>query len=262
MIPSSFVSRIRIFSGTGASPVQIKSTSAQARRPRYLYNARMLRLTRAQVRQIDRRAIEEYHIPGIVLMENAARAAADVALSMIDPAKPMPVTIVCGGGNNGGDGLAVARHFSNRGIDVLLVLTVAPDRFAGDAAINWEIVRLMGITWWKGEIPNWPLADGMIIDAILGTGLTEPPRPAAERAIKRINAAKQPVLAIDVPSGLDCDTGKPLGPCVKATKTITFVAEKVGFANPEAHEYLGEVVIGDIGAPRKLIEGISSINNQ
>src|SRR5688572_30131022 len=159
--------------------------------------AGMLRLTRAQVREIDRRAIEEYHIPGIVLMENAARAATDVALAMLDPSKPTPITIVCGGGNNGGDGLAVARHLHNRGEDVLIVLAVPPDRFTGDAAINFEIVRTMGITWWKSEIPNWPLEGGIVIDALLGTGLTEPPRPSAARAIKRILIADQPVLAID-----------------------------------------------------------------
>jgi NAD(P)H-hydrate epimerase len=217
----------------------------------------MVRLTRAQVREIDRRATDEYHIPSIVLMENAARAAADVAFNMLDPTRKHPITIVCGGGNNGGDGLTMARHLHNRGADVLIVLAAAPERFTGDALTNFEIARAMGITWWKSEIPSWPLEKGIIVDAILGTGLTEPPRPAAARAIKRINAADQPVLAVDVPSGLDCDTGQPLGPCVKATITITFVAEKVGFANPEARDYLGEVIIGDIGAPRKLIDRVS-----
>ena len=220
----------------------------------------MMRLTRAQVREIDRRAIEEYHIPGIVLMENAARAATDVARSMLDPTKPTPITIVCGGGNNGGDGLAVARHLHNRGCDVLIVLTTPPDRFTGDAAINFDIARLMGITWWKSEIPNWPLEGGIIIDAVLGTGLTEPPRPAAARAIKRILIAEQAVLAIDLPSGMDCDTGEPLGGfCVKATKTITFVAEKAGFANPNAKQHLGEVIVGDIGAPRKVIDEVAKM---
>src|ERR1043165_3450844 len=115
----------------------------------------------------------------------------------------------------------------------------------------------MGITWWSSEIRNWPL-DGPIVDAILGTGLTEPPRPNAARAIKRINAAKHPVLAVDLPSGLDANTGQPYDPTIKATKTITFVAEKMGFANPAAKDYLGEVSVGDIGCPRKLIEQVAS----
>jgi NAD(P)H-hydrate epimerase len=218
----------------------------------------MLRLTREQLREIDRRSVEEYHIPSIVLMENAARSAVEVALSMRDPAKQeSPITVVCGSGNNGGDGLAIARHLHNRGAEVLVVMTVSAEKLSGDALTNWKIVQAMGITWWASEIPHWPL-DGPIVDAILGTGLTEAPRAAAARAIRRINAAKKPVLAIDLPSGMDANTGEAFDPTVKATKTITFVAEKSGFANPGAAEFLGEVMVGDIGCPRKLIENLAA----
>src|SRR3974390_39076 len=100
------------------------------------YNAGMIRLTRAQVREIDRRAIEEYHIPGIVLMENAARAATDVAWEMLGK-KDAPVLVVCGGGNNGGDGLTVARHLHIRGCAVEIFLAIDPVKYSGDALTNW-----------------------------------------------------------------------------------------------------------------------------
>jgi NAD(P)H-hydrate epimerase len=96
----------------------------------------------------------------------------------------------------------------------------------------------------------------LIIDAIFGTGLDRPPTGDAARAIEEINRSGVKVLAIDVPSGLDCDTGEPLGPCVRANRTVTFVAEKFGFAQPQAKEFTGEVIVADIGCPRELIEMI------
>src|SRR5690348_5632177 len=105
----------------------------------------MLRLTRAQVRDIDRRAIEQYHIPGIVLMENAARAAANAACDLLRGECVGEVLILCGGGNNGGDGLAVARHLHNRGADVFIALATDPAHYKGDAQTNWKIVQAMAI---------------------------------------------------------------------------------------------------------------------
>jgi hydroxyethylthiazole kinase-like uncharacterized protein yjeF len=132
----------------------------------------MIRLTRAQVREIDRRSIEEFHIPGIVLMENAARAAADVACDMLDGNCVGEVLILCGGGNNGGDGLAVARHLHNRGADVALALTIDPAQYKGDARINWRIAGAMNIPWRRAD-PALILASPalLLIDAIFGTGL-------------------------------------------------------------------------------------------
>ena len=215
----------------------------------------MIRLTRAQVREIDRRSIEEFHIPGIVLMENAARAAADVACDMLDGNCVGEVLILCGGGNNGGDGLAVARHLHNRGADVELALTIDPARYQGDALINWRIARAMNIPWRPAD-PALILASPalLLIDAIFGTGLEQPPREPFPAIVCAVEQSPIPVLAIDLPSGLDCDTGKPLGACIKATRTITFVAEKAGFASADARRYLGEVTVGAIGCPRELIE--------
>lgn len=218
----------------------------------------MLRLTRQQVREIDRRAIEEYHIPGIVLMENAARAAADVACDMLDGDCVGEVLILCGGGNNGGDGLAVARHLHNRGADVDLALTIDPATYKGDALINWRIVSAMKIPWQPADPRQIAHTTAvLLIDAIFGTGLSDPPRDPFPAIVAAIEHSRVPVLAVDLPSGLDCDTGKPLSACIRATRTVTFVAEKAGFAAPGAAEYTGLVTVGDIGCPRELIEHVA-----
>jgi NAD(P)H-hydrate epimerase len=217
----------------------------------------MLRLTRDQVRQIDKLSVEQYHIPGVVLMENASIAAANLAARMIPPG---PVAILCGGGNNGGDGLAIARHLHNRGYEVTIFLTTDPQKYTAEALANWNIIEAMDLPIRQSTTetiehhrPN------LIIDAIFGTGLTQPPRPPFDEIVAAVQKTGAPVLAIDIPSGLDCDTGKPLGPaCIRATRTITFVAEKSGFANPEARQYLGEVTVGDIGCPRELIPEAST----
>ena len=217
-----------------------------------------LRLTRAQVREIDRRAIEDYHVPGIVLMENAARAVVDAAMEMLRGVKDPAVMILCGGGNNGGDGLAVARHLHNRGVDVEVATHAGAAGYSGDAKINWDIVRAMGLENPAYEDADIPLQAGvidLIVDALYGTGLSSPPRDP--RYVDLMNGWDIPVLSVDLPSGLDCDSGDPLGPaCVRATRTVTFVAEKIGFANPVAKRYLGEVTVGDIGCPRDLIEKV------
>jgi NAD(P)H-hydrate epimerase len=219
----------------------------------------MLRLTRKQVREIDRRAIEEFHIPGIVLMENAAVAAADVACDMLDGDCVGEVLILCGGGNNGGDGLAVARHLHNRGADVDLALTIDPATYKGDALINWRIVSAMQIPWQPADPHLIARTTALLlVDAIFGTGLSEPARDPFPAIVAAVEHSHVPVLAIDVPSGLDCDTGTPLGACIRAARTITFVAEKVGFAAPSAAAYTGQIAVGSIGCPRELIESVAS----
>ena len=214
----------------------------------------MIRLTRAQVREVDRLSIEQYAIPGIVLMENAARAVAEVAWEMIHR-QPASVLVMCGGGNNGGDGLAAARRLHNRGASIAITLATIAGRYASDALTNWRIVQAMGLQHFQAD--DEALSDlsghGLIVDAIFGTGLSQAPRPEMARIIERINASNVPVLAVDVPSGLDCDNGFPLEACIRATRTVTFVAEKAGFANPESRQYTGQVTVADIGCPRELI---------
>jgi NAD(P)H-hydrate epimerase len=215
-------------------------------------------LSRDEVRAIDRRAIEEFGVPGVVLMENAGRGAAELLISL---GVPGLVTICCGKGNNGGDGFVIARHLDNRGVPVRVFLFAKPEELTGDALINYRIIAKSGlpITIYpdasfddralSGELAR----SAWIVDALFGTGLTGAVRPPFQRVIATINASKARVLAVDIPSGLDCDTGEPLGPTVRADHTVTFVAMKKGFANATAKEWLGEAHIVDIGAPRVLL---------
>jgi NAD(P)H-hydrate epimerase len=218
-------------------------------------NGQPFRLTRAQVREVDRLAIEEYHIPGIVLMENASRAATDVIWDEMLMTGERDVLILCGGGNNGGDGLAVARHLHNRGARPRIGLTIDPAKYDGDALTNWRIVEAMDIP--RGPAtPDTIRADavGFVVDAIFGTGLTCPPRPPFAEIARAIWETAAHTIAIDLPSGLDCDTGERLREeWVRAQLTVTFVAEKAGFSNPASRMYTGVVTVGDIGCPRELI---------
>ncbi len=217
----------------------------------------MTHLTRAQVREIDRLAIEKYRIPGIVLMENAARAVTDAACDMLDGNLVGQIIVLCGGGNNGGDGLAVARHLHNLGGDVFIALATDPAKYKGEAKINWDIVQAMKIKTFPAD-PERILTSRalLLIDAVFGTGLTEPPRPPFADLVSAVNQSGANVLSIDLPSGLDCDTGEPLGPTIEAKRTVTFVAEKAGFANPTAAKYTGHVRVGSIGCPVELINEI------
>jgi NAD(P)H-hydrate epimerase len=213
-----------------------------------------IRLTRAQVREVDRRAIEQFGMPGIVLMENAAQAVAAAAIQMLREIGSDRAVILCGGGNNGGDGLAVARLLSNAGIAVTVSLTVDPAAYRGDALTNWRIVQAMELPVQTYDA-GLPGGGSLIIDAIFGTGLAQPPRDPFAQIARDVNSCGAVVLAVDLPSGLDCDTGVPLGSeCIRAARTVTFVAEKAGFANPAARIYTGEVVVGDIGCPRQIVQ--------
>jgi NAD(P)H-hydrate epimerase len=217
----------------------------------------MLRLNREQLREIDRRCEADFHIPSIVLMENAARAVADEACRMLRGECCGTILILCGIGNNGGDGLAVARHLHNRGADVILGLVGDPRKFRGDALINWQIISAMKLT--ARSFDPGMLNDPrpmLVIDAVYGTGLTKPPREPFPAVADAVNRSGLPVLAVDLPSGLDCDTGLCPGAYIAATCTVTLVTEKVGFACFDAHRVLGDVIVGDIGCPVELVENV------
>jgi NAD(P)H-hydrate epimerase len=218
----------------------------------------MAALTRAQVRELDRRAIQEYGVPGVVLMENAGRGAAELLLRL-NPER-RPVAVCCGKGNNGGDGFVIARHLDIHGWPVRVVCLAAADELTGDAAVNYNIIARAGPRP-EHQADSLAFSDGWIVDALFGTGLTGPLREPYDRVVTAINASPAKVLAVDIPSGLDCDTGEPLGPTVRAHHTVTFVAPKAGFATPAAREWLGEVHVVGIGAPRALVEqyGIQTI---
>jgi hydroxyethylthiazole kinase-like uncharacterized protein yjeF len=227
--------------------------------PFIILHSAFMKLTRDQLREIDKRSVTDYHIPSIVLMENASRAVADEACRMMRGECCGTVLILCGGGNNGGDGLAVARHLHNRGADLTIGLATDPAKYTGDALVNWNIAAAMKIPAKPFEIAmlNDP-QPVLIVDAIFGTGLTQAPREPFPAIAEAVNHSGLPVLAVDLPSGLNCDTGEAPGACIAATCTVTFVAEKIGFAQPQARRFLGEVIIGDIGCPSELVESVAS----
>jgi len=214
-------------------------------------------LDREAVRAVDRAAIDEYGIPSIVLMENAARALCEAALTMLGDARAgtRHVLIICGSGNNGGDGYALARHLHNRGVVVQLAALGEP-KPNSDAGVNRRICERMGLSIIDARIlPRRDSAEiSLIVDAIFGTGLDREVTGDAALVIEWMNRSACPILAADVPSGMDCNTGRQLGACVRASRTVTFVGLKPGFLSPDAQKLLGEVVVGDIGAPRELIE--------
>jgi NAD(P)H-hydrate epimerase len=219
-------------------------------------------LTRAQSRALDELAVSRYRMPSILLMENAARSAAVLAGRLLRD-RPGEVLLLVGPGNNGGDALALARFLCNAGRSVTLAL-LSPDKpFTGDAAINHDIARAMNLDVEPASPALLARPVALIVDGLFGTGLTRPlDGLAAELALAthtlRQHRPDLPILALDLPSGLDADTGEPLSEAtVKATHTITFAAPKVGFQNPQAHDYTGEITIGDIGIPRQALTEIA-----
>jgi len=219
-------------------------------------------LGRDEIREIDRKAIEEYEIPGIILMENAGRNVAEEVLKMLPGTDKARVAIFCGKGNNGGDGFVIARHLYNKGVDVSVHLTTEVSRVLsdGDAATNLKILQNMHIEIKElqeehiGEIGKALCNYNVIVDAIFGTGLRGEVREPASTLITKINEADIPVVSVDIPSGLSCDDGVVLGIAVKATKTVTFVAAKTGFFKECGKEYTGELIVSDISVPKELIE--------
>ena len=221
----------------------------------------MRRLTRAEVREVDRLAIEEYGLPGIVLMENAGRNAAQLLHGL---GIGGPVAIACGRGNNGGDGFVIARHLQLLGHEVRLLLACPPADYRGDAAVNADVTRRAGLVILDlsdGSPEEWAAAlrdAAWIVDALLGTGATGAPRGAVATAITAINDVRREgrgvrILAVDLPSGLDCDTGDRAGVCIQADVTATFVAPKPAFDAPTAGDFTGVVHVLGIGAPAALL---------
>lgn len=219
-------------------------------------------LTRDQVRELDRRATADYGVPSIVLMENAGRGLAD-RIRQLGPGLPggTHIVICCGRGNNAGDGFVLARHLDLRGVPARVLIWGDPKELQGDAATNYQILN-------KSEIGMEIFAEGhdparlsrllgeasWIVDALLGTGSRGAPRPPLDAVIRQLNEHAAPKVAVDLPSGLDCDSGEAADPTIVAAHTLTFVAHKPGFLKPGADRYTGQVRVLDIGAPRKLLE--------
>ncbi len=219
-------------------------------------------LTRAQVREVDRIAIEDLGIPGLVLMENAGRNAADHIAGRYAETGADRVVVFCGSGNNGGDGFVIARQLANREIALLVYLAGDPSRLSADCATNYQIVRKMDLEIRHIDSPAAASTaaaalrqSDIVVDALLGTGFAGQVRSPLDELIRGINqAAGALTVAIDVPSGLDCDTGQPANATIRADLTVTFVANKIGFTKPDAKPHVGQVIVCDIGAPPNLID--------
>ncbi|MCF6155590.1 MAG: NAD(P)H-hydrate epimerase [Candidatus Brocadia sp.] len=219
-------------------------------------------LTREEMRELDRKAIEEYKIPSIVLMENAGRNVAEEVLKLIQNPQKTKVAVLCGKGNNGGDGFVVARHLYNHCIplDVFLVARISDILKGGDAGINLqilvnmkipvrEVLDITGVTNALKELGSYDI----IVDALFGTGLSGEVREPFKALVEGINNLNKPIVSVDTPSGLDCNNGNILGTAMKATKTVTFAARKRGFSLGDGPAYTGEVIVTDISIPKELL---------
>jgi hydroxyethylthiazole kinase-like uncharacterized protein yjeF len=217
--------------------------------------------TAEQMQELDRKAIEGYKIPGIVLMENAGRGAAEVISSAFPDIQNKKIAIVAGKGNNGGDGFVIARHLLNRGVSVKVYLLTDPKALRGDAEINYHIFSRM-----KGEVISVPSSKDyqkvkrelekfdLLIDGIFGTGLDAEVRGYYREVIDHLNTLQRPIVAIDIPSGLDANTGKPFGTAIRAALTVTFGLPKVGHLISPGPDYVGALKVIDISIPRRLVE--------
>jgi len=217
--------------------------------------------TAEQMQELDRKAIEGYKIPGIVLMENAGRGAAEAISSAFPDIQNKKIAIVAGKGNNGGDGFVIARHLLNRGVSVKVYLLTDPKALRGDAEINYHIFSRM-----KGEVISVPSSKDyqkvkrelekfdLLIDGIFGTGLDAEVRGYYREVIDHLNTLQRPIVAIDIPSGLDANTGKPFGTAIRAALTVTFGLPKVGHLISPGPDYVGALKVIDISIPRRLVE--------
>ncbi len=248
-------------------------------------------LSRDEVRRLDVEAAAELALPTLVLMENAGRGAAgwlaELAGAMSPAAGGRPfspvsepvapslhydaalprVLVLCGPGNNGGDGGVVARHLDAWGFRVRAIWFARNDQIRGDAALQWSILRKSRIdqsTWFDEHAADFEShSSGLdaalteadwLVDGLLGTGLSRPVVGPLRSVIEAMNGSGKPIFALDLPSGLDADSGQPLGVAIRACATATFVAPKLGFSAPGAANYTGAVAVIDIGLPRRLLD--------
>lgn len=231
-------------------------------------------MTRDELRSVDQRAIDKFGMSGLVLMENAGRNVASIIVSQFSDSN-RSVCIVCGKGNNAGDGFVVARHLEVSGFTPHVFLLEDPDTLSYDAKVNYDVVLKSGlnVSLVNREGSFAKLSDSLsdsdvVVDALVGTGLKGAPRGWIARGIRCINQSRvdnvdQRTVSIDIPSGMDCDKGTLRedadGPnCVRADLTITLVSTKVGFNESDANAYCGKVVVAPIGAPAKLLSEFKS----
>ncbi len=221
----------------------------------------MLIVTANQMQRMDRETIDTFGIPGRVLMENAGRGATHAFLNHVYGKDSGRVGVLAGRGNNGGDGFVMARYLSQKNIDVTVFLLSTVDRVGGDAAENLKLLKAS-----KVKVVEIPDKERFIarqshmrhisywIDALLGTGLNSEVKGYFRQVIEFVNALQRPVFAVDIPSGLNADTGQPFGVCIQATATATFAFAKIGHVAYPGARYCGVVDVIDIGIPPTMAE--------
>jgi NAD(P)H-hydrate epimerase len=209
-------------------------------------------LTTAQMAEVDRLMIEEYQILLIQMMENAGRSLAELAQRLLGgQVEGRSIAVLCGAGNNGGGGLVAARHLHNWGTEVNVKLAFDPKRLKEIPAHQWQILAEMSLA--SNSEPDLESAD-LIIDALIGYGLTGDPRQPVAGWIERANSAGRPILALDAPSGLDTTSGVPGKPCIQAAATLTLALPKTGLTTPQAKHYVGDLYLADISVPLELYQ--------
>jgi len=215
----------------------------------------------AEMRELDRLAIEDYGISGIVLMENAGLKVVEVVRQMLGDVRGKVISVFAGKGNNGGDGFVVARHLFNMGGRVRVFLLAKTGEIAGDAGVNLRIWEKMGQPVYTVDqddrldrLRSFLAGSDLIIDAIFGTGFKGLAGQPAAGVIQAINDSGKPVLAVDIPSGLEADSGLAGGPCVRATQTVTFGLPKLGLVQEPGAGYVGKLYVADISIPSFLLK--------
>src|SRR5688572_16237154 len=218
-------------------------------------------LTAAQMREADRFTIEDLGIPSLVLMENAGRQVVAAMEAAYEEQLGGRVGVLCGRGNNGGDGFVVARTLLQRGVDTAVFVIGALADVRGDARVNLDILGRLGLTVVEiGDEQAWELhfseiaRCSLIVDAIFGTGLRSPVTGMLETVIADVNASGIPIVSIDLPSGISADTPHLIGDCIDAAMTVTLAAPKLPLVLPPAEAFAGDVVIADIGIPHEVID--------
>ena len=223
---------------------------------KYSPGKKFIVMTRDEVRAVDSWAINTLGIPGVVLMENAGRSCAELIKDKLKDIAHPKVCVFCGTGNNGGDGYVIARHLLNSSFEVVVVICGNREKVKGDAKINLDILERLGqpieqLNLIFGNVPaqvkTFAGDADMVVDGLFGTGLSGQLSDEYKQLIDSINACNCPILAVDIPSGLDCDSGQPLGTAIRASYTVTFVAVKKGFASGSAAQYTGEIFVASIG---------------
>ncbi|HEV8353828.1 MAG TPA: NAD(P)H-hydrate epimerase [bacterium] len=210
------------------------------------------------MREVDRLMVDEYGIQLIQMMENAGRHLAGLSRALIGPPAGQRILVACGKGNNGGGGLAAARHLANWGADVTIGIESA-DRLADVPAAQWKALRGLPVRKVEGDAAIAavdPGAHALAIDALIGYGLRGEPRGWIASMIDRLNAVRTLVLALDVPSGLDSTTGRAAGRTIRAAATMTLALPKAGLFAPEAKPFVGKLFLADLGVPPVLYERI------